>query len=496
MACKGAGSTGGDGAIVSIDNNVSFSNYGACWLAVYNGSVLFAVDNNPFVYHDVTSLVTSRINQGYVNFGVKQTDNVQGDYVNVTPILTINYDLPLTIKADNNFSVAGGGDGQIIVDGTTIPQTQTPYPFIKNVGQTTILQAISPQTDAQLYQRIWSTAAPLVNSNWTAKNSNGDFPLPGTHTNINYTTVPLTNSYNGVTITANLLKVCNIPVQNNMVGLINAGTIIVNGTQYPSGTVFPVVEQNTISVTPQNQTINGIDYTFTNWSDDIHNHQSPRTFNPSVNTTISAKFVGKPNCNQAGMYGNSGKVGASPTVTWIDNVNPNVYYKVYTQTNTGGTWSSWNYICDVAKGVGVYVDPFHCIQSGKDYNFAIKIEAYYSSEGTAGIFGVCNFVGSETFKRNNGNNQITAIAEYKLFDNFPNPFNPSTEIKYQIPVDGNVKLKVYNMMGQEVMTLVNGFKEKGMYSVSFNAGNLASGLYIYKLEAGNYTQVKKMILTK
>lgn len=95
-----------------------------------------------------------------------------------------------------------------------------------------------------------------------------------------------------------------------------------------------------------------------------------------------------------------------------------------------------------------------------------------------------------------GKNSNIDLTTYNLIQNFPNPFNPSTEITYQLPSDGNVKLKVYNIMGQEVMTLVNGFKEKGMYSVSFNAGSLTSGVYIYKLETGNYVQVKKMILTK
>jgi hypothetical protein len=86
--------------------------------------------------------------------------------------------------------------------------------------------------------------------------------------------------------------------------------------------------------------------------------------------------------------------------------------------------------------------------------------------------------------------------DYELLQNYPNPFNPSTEIYYQLPNDGNVKLVVYNLMGEEVKTLVDGFQEKGMHNVKFNAGKLASGMYIYKIEAGSFVQVKKMLLTK
>ncbi|MBI9071578.1 MAG: T9SS type A sorting domain-containing protein [Melioribacteraceae bacterium] len=89
-----------------------------------------------------------------------------------------------------------------------------------------------------------------------------------------------------------------------------------------------------------------------------------------------------------------------------------------------------------------------------------------------------------------------AINNYQLFANYPNPFNPSTKIDYQLPKAGHVTLKIFNMLGQEVATLVDGVKEKGRYSVNFNAKHLASGTYIYTLQAGDYKVSKKMILLK
>ena len=88
------------------------------------------------------------------------------------------------------------------------------------------------------------------------------------------------------------------------------------------------------------------------------------------------------------------------------------------------------------------------------------------------------------------------IIEYYLTQNYPNPFNPTTKINFNLPVAGNVKLTVYNLLGQEIKTLVNGYNESGVYNYTFDAKELNSGIYIYKLESGNYSQTRKMTLVK
>ncbi|MBI5402981.1 MAG: T9SS type A sorting domain-containing protein [Ignavibacteriae bacterium] len=95
----------------------------------------------------------------------------------------------------------------------------------------------------------------------------------------------------------------------------------------------------------------------------------------------------------------------------------------------------------------------------------------------------------------------TIPTEYKLFQNYPNPFNPTTNIKYSIPSNvnrqsSNVKLVVFDILGKVVATLVNENQSPGVYEVSFNAGSLPSGVYFYKLTAGDYTEVKKLVLLK
>ena len=92
--------------------------------------------------------------------------------------------------------------------------------------------------------------------------------------------------------------------------------------------------------------------------------------------------------------------------------------------------------------------------------------------------------------------EVATPLKFALEQNYPNPFNPSTTIKYSIPEDGNVILRVYNSLGQRVAELINGFVKAGNYQVTFNASELASGIYFYKIEECSKTLVKKMIVLK
>jgi hypothetical protein len=87
-------------------------------------------------------------------------------------------------------------------------------------------------------------------------------------------------------------------------------------------------------------------------------------------------------------------------------------------------------------------------------------------------------------------------AEYNLSQNYPNPFNPTTVINYSIPKAGHVTIKVYNVLGKEVATLVNEEKPAGTYAVNFSAQHYSSGVYYYTISAGNFSATKKMILMK
>lgn len=101
------------------------------------------------------------------------------------------------------------------------------------------------------------------------------------------------------------------------------------------------------------------------------------------------------------------------------------------------------------------------------------------------------------FEKGNNHSNVNSIPKvYSLSQNYPNPFNPVTNIKYQLPKDGFVTLKIYDITGREIARLVNEQKQAGFYAVQFDGNSLASGVYFYRLQTGDFVQVKKMVLIK
>ena len=156
-----------------------------------------------------------------------------------------------------------------------------------------------------------------------------------------------------------------------------------------------------------------------------------------------------------------------------------------------------NYKFGVNYGLGPSltgcVDNFNDNENAIGANHIINLFSlawYCETLDTFGIMGTKDFV---TDVKDNTPSLPTA---YSLEQNFPNPFNPSTKINFSLPVEGFVTLDVYNSIGQKVTTLVNETKSAGTYAVDFDASDLTSGIYFYKISSGNFSETKKMILLK
>jgi hypothetical protein len=108
----------------------------------------------------------------------------------------------------------------------------------------------------------------------------------------------------------------------------------------------------------------------------------------------------------------------------------------------------------------------------------------------------CPIVSVEPTTAVDDNNNSAVPLTYSLKQNYPNPFNPSTQIKFSIVNKERISLKVYDILGNEVATLVNEIKPAGTYSITFDAKNLASGVYVYQIKAGNFIKSNKMVLLK
>ncbi len=140
------------------------------------------------------------------------------------------------------------------------------------------------------------------------------------------------------------------------------------------------------------------------------------------------------------------------------------------------------------SSIAGWYKPSGCFAVGIEYSNGI----IYAADGIAGFQVYKNLL----IKPVAVERAEFSVNEFKLGQNYPNPFNPATTINYQLPKTGFVTLKVYDILGREVATLVNEQKVQGRYTVNFNASRLASGVYMYQFRANDYVSLKKMLLIK
>ena len=125
-----------------------------------------------------------------------------------------------------------------------------------------------------------------------------------------------------------------------------------------------------------------------------------------------------------------------------------------------------------------------------------RVRSKTDNGATSAYSSVGNFIVSSTTNVGQTLNRKTVPASFELEQNYPNPFNPSTTIDYSIPKSGLVTIKIYDVLGKEVKTLVNNIKSAGNYSVEFNATKFASGIYYYRMQTNDFIETKKLILIK
>ncbi|HLX11357.1 MAG TPA: T9SS type A sorting domain-containing protein [Bacteroidota bacterium] len=183
-------------------------------------------------------------------------------------------------------------------------------------------------------------------------------------------------------------------------------------------------------------------------------------------------------------------------------------------TGSGSSTRSYTHYMDFFFGDSVkaqkyeYADQSTLYGDNGDYETAVGVGIVQSiSNSFGGEIGditsltLLGFIDNghlygDTTLTNVGNRKSTIPIRFSLHQNYPNPFNPVTTINYDLPRDVRVSLKVYDILGQLVKTLVDGYETAGYKSAKLNGANLPSGVYLYRLEAGNFSNVKKLVLMK
>jgi hypothetical protein len=182
-----------------------------------------------------------------------------------------------------------------------------------------------------------------------------------------------------------------------------------------------------------------------------------------------------------------------PKLTWSLINGPDVVYEIQRKISPfGEPAGTWQLLTTVNSATSSYVDNgFEITGQQREGTVEYKVRAKDLHPYYSGFTNVISWFYYGVNKINSG-----MVREYSLSDNYPNPFNPSTVINYAIKEAGLVKIKVYDILGNEVAVLVNETKEAGYHSVKFNASKLPTGVYIYTLQSGSFSDVKKMILVK
>jgi hypothetical protein len=438
--------------------------------------------------NDIKSSITSSdFSDGYIIIGAYSSASSNNSMATISISLTITYYLPISITIDNNFVDNSSTHGQISLDGSTQNIPSSGISLTRNIGQNLTLSAISPQQDNEDYQRIWHTGS-IRTSDWRRNDVFKSY-------NQTYS-FQIASDDGDKTYMANLRKVCNLTFQGN------SGTVTINSTSFSTPHTSQVVEQNSVDATASTYSANSMDYTFSNWTSGGTSYSS--TVTATEHKTYTANYTAKPNNSYRSMAFNYSSVGQPVLITWVahpldsDSIS---YYAIYRKVTTQGTptliatvsatrASSYSYtdeeyaICDNDNKILLFYDVrAYCPQ------FNCYSDVYFEA-----VYGAINI--NTIDSKISTTKTVNEVPKDYSISNYPNPFNPTTTISYQLPQEGFVTLKIYDILGKEVASLVNENKNAGYYNVTFDASKLTSGIYIYTINANNFVQSKKMLLVK
>ncbi len=500
-----------------LNSELKTTYYSDVFNEIEQGSLLGTVpyimsfNNSPNPWGEVISddLTNAIINfsRGEIRIGVySANENLLGSYAKYSFKLYIETSNSAPqyarMKVQNNFGnksyLNGYAGGLIIVDGAT---KETPVYFHKAFGENTTFQAVSGQM-AGSYELTWADNVDLNKSEWQKINSSNAIVSLTNNLNSTYTSDGAASSDDGSTFTANFRRICNITAQRQSLGG-GIVKIIKDGQEY-SSTNTPltknVVEKNKITLKAETETVENIDYKFQAWKNESGNIVSTNPsydIYPEFHSTYTAVFKGYANISMMNVQDNGLAVGENCRITWTDNPNSNVYYKIYRSPGLQG--EVWAFAGTVQKGVQSYTDGYHIVSGSKESDYCgLRVEAAYSVENTDTLVAAVMFNAEEVAWKTSAKNGKDAVITKYAIANYPNPFNPTTIINYQVPESGHVTVKVYDVMGKEIATLVDGAKNKGSYNISFSMDqyHLSSGIYFCRMQAGKNITTTKMILSK
>jgi hypothetical protein len=232
---------------------------------------------------------------------------------------------------------------------------------------------------------------------------------------------------------------------------------------------------------------NMLSFLFQNWANGQWTNQTLHTYTYDANGRMLTDWL-KGWTNGAWMNGS--------LTTYTNDANGNMVNEVI-QEWLNGQWTNYRQSTFTYDAHGNELTGNNTMWSGSswvptDYNFALAVSG--STYNFTGYRIIISWIPvSTTDAPTDGS---TIVRSYSLSQNFPNPFNPSTTISYQLPTQIHVTLKVFDVLGREIATLVNSVEPPGYKSLTFDASQLPSGVYFYRLQSASYIETKKLVLLR
>jgi hypothetical protein len=399
---------------------------------------------------------------------------------------------PTSLTVKNSF-----GAGSFYYDGiecTNTTSTGITY-YLMNNTTTLNIQAQSPQT------------YPSTNgTTYSFKNWND---------NSNYSQTSKDVTVNGVlTYEAKFYYYSALGLYTSFEGTNCNGYFLVNNTTTNTYTSISKRNDAQLTFTSQNQenSSTSLYYTFDCWKKDgtVISTSSTYQFYPEAgaNYTLNLKPLKPTNTYRNQAFRNPDNSSPTPgsyiRINWSTHPDNRVNgYKIWRRVKHNGVVGDPVLLSTVGSSTTYYIDYDYVFTDGYTDDivyYDVKAQLYYNGNYTypddlyEAAFGEIALIIIQNDKKSL--KVVKEIPEDYSVNNYPNPFNPTTTISYQLPQDGFVTLKVYDIVGKEVASLVNENKNVGYYNVTFDASKLTSGIYIYMIRANNYVQSKKMLLVK
>jgi len=282
--------------------------------------------------------------------------------------------------------------------------------------------------------------------------------------------------------------------------LPSGASFYVNSQGYSGTNTIGIKDGSQINVSLSNYVENSFLYSPTGWASGATNYNPNFSDTPADHKTFTLQTgtVIKPVNNYRSLsYGND--VDQPISLSWNEHPNANVSYQIWRRVRHNGVTGNPVQIATVSHGTNSYTDYDYLLTSYySDDLLWYDVRAYYSvnsstsDEDFVAIYGKLD----PSVDRGNNLSKMNIVPMDYSLSSYPNPFNPTTVIRYSMPEVGQVSLKVYNILSQEVANLVEETKSAGVHTVNFNANNLSTGIYIAGLQAGSKVMSIKLQLIK